>query len=73
MVLNAAEASAFWQGLADFEEWVSENKQTDMDILGNILSVKPLFYKKVSRKKIVHSPSGGLNCFQKRFFGQSRV
>jgi hypothetical protein len=48
IILPEAEIAQFWEDLADFEDWLDENKGKELNIYGKICSVKPLFRKNSS-------------------------
>ncbi|MBN1560400.1 hypothetical protein JW998_09130 [candidate division KSB1 bacterium] len=51
ILISAAEFEAFQEELEEFDEWIAEFQNRDVDLLGTISSVKPRFKKTIANGK----------------------
>lgn len=69
VILPDAEITKFWEDLVEFEDWLSENKDKELNIYGKILSVKPLFRKYISSSGETIKIGGYTLIFNTGYFG----
>ncbi|MBN2090869.1 hypothetical protein JW964_14745 [candidate division KSB1 bacterium] len=69
IILPAEEIVQFWEDLAEFEDWLLENKGKELNIYGEICSVKPLFRKNSSGSNETIRIGGYTLIFNTGYFG----